>query len=78
MLLDSGANVAVLNRNKVAPDWILDHMGAQPGQVMRKEHQYFSFLEATDIQVGRQWLGQVVFMTPARGSVQSSDSIQDG
>jgi hypothetical protein len=51
MSLDSGTNVAVLNRNKVAPDWI-PNMGVERDQVIGKEHQYLRLLEARDIQVG--------------------------
>jgi hypothetical protein len=77
MLLDSGANVAVLNSSKVTPDWI-PNIDIRRGQVVGGKEQYFRRLEPRDIRVGRQLLGPVVFMTPAGEGAQSSNSIQDG
>jgi hypothetical protein len=76
MSLDSGANVALLNRNKVDPDWITN-MGVS-GQVIGEERQYFRQLVARDIRVGSQSLGPVVFVTPKEESVHSLNSVQDG
>jgi hypothetical protein len=77
MSLDSGATVALLNRNKVYPDWI-SNMAVARGQVIGKEYQYFRLLEARDIQVGRQSLGPVVFATPTRENVHSLNPVEDG
>jgi hypothetical protein len=77
MSLDSGTNVAVLNRNNVAPDWI-PNMGVERGQVIGKEHQYFRLLGARDIQVGRQSLGPVVFATSVREDVHAIEFREDG
>jgi hypothetical protein len=77
MLLDSGANVAVLNSSKVTPDWNPD-IDIRRGQVVGGKEQYFRRLEPRDIRVGRQSLGPVVFVTPTGDGMQSSNSIQDG